>query len=187
MGHAISGGFLNAKNRDEALKEAYADACEFAHRNGDYEEGSNEYDGSIRYYDRVFNTEDEAEDFFRSIDRDGVCMVKQAGKGAETRYRKRVAKINEKKKKFFEDAMESFNARTSKTISCKACGTRMPNEVARRNNLRCPECRHLLISEGKQKKLDDINAQLELARKQYLKDTAETGKPRYWARYDVHC
>jgi hypothetical protein len=44
-----------------------------------------------------------------------------------------------------------------------------------------------MVPESAQKRYNQFNEQLDLAKKQYLKDTAETGKPRYWARYDIHC
>ena len=32
-----------------------------------------------------------------------------------------------------------------------------------------------------------IDEQIRLVKEQYNKDCAETGKPRYWAKYEVHC
>lgn len=189
MGHAVGSGFLNAKTKEQAMKEGLSDAYEFARCNGDYREGSTDYHGNFRFYDRVFDNEDEAMDFFDNLGSycDGVCMVKQAGKGAENRYHKQVAKINTKKREFFDKVIEKFKERTSKSVGCKACGTRVPSDLAIRRNLRCPNCYHWMVPDTVQQRYDKFDEQLELARKQYLKDTAETGKPRYFAKYEIHC
>ena len=66
---------------------------EFAFYNVDRgENASGSYHGNFRFYDKVFNTEEEAEDFFNSLGSycDGVVMVKEAGKAAQNRYSKKV-------------------------------------------------------------------------------------------------
>ena len=189
MGRACSCGFLNATNKEDAMKEAWMEAYEFAECEGDPMEGSTDYHGNLKFFDKVFDNEDDAKDYLDNIDsyQDGVCLVKTPGKGTSTRYQKQVARIKAKKQKLFEDAKEHFIDRKSKSIGCKACGTRMSNEVALKNDLYCPYCYNLLLPESKQLKLKKIDEQLEFARKQYLKDIAETGKPRYWCKLSVHC
>ncbi len=189
MGHAIGGGFLKATTKEAALKEGYADACEFAYINVDREENyDGSYHNSFRFYDKIFNNEDEAMDFFKSLGsyNDGIVMVKEAGKGAKNRRAKKIESINKKKRDFMAKAIEQFKTRTSKTIGCKKCGTRIPSETALKRNLRCPNCNNLLLSESAQKRFSKFDEQLKLVEEQYKKDCAETGKPRYYAKYEVH-
>ena len=190
MGHAVGGGFLNAKNKEQAMKEGFADAKEFAFYNVDRgEDPSCSYHGNFRFYDKVFNSEEEAEDFFDSLGSycDGVCMVKQAGKGAENRYHKQVAKINTKKREFFDKVIEKFKERTSKSVGCKKCGTRVASDIALKRNLRCPNCNNWMVPDTVKERYNKFDEQLALAKKQYNKDCEESGKIRYWAKYEVHC
>lgn len=190
MGHAIGGGFLNATTKEEAMQEGYADACEFAEYNVDEQENPDgSYDNSFRFYDRCFNTEEEAEDFFCSLGSyvDGVCMVKQPSKSATTKYQKTIARINARQQALKEKAIENFKERTSETVGCKKCNTRITKSEALQRRLRCPKCGKWLVSNTIQQKYDDLEEAKEQAAKQLNKDTADTGKPRYWAKYEVHC
>lgn len=190
MGHAIGGGFLKATTKEEAMREALRDAEEFAYYNSDREENPNgAYEGYLKFYNRVFDTEDEAEEFFNSLGAycDGVCMVKEAGRGAMNRYAKKVESIRKKKQEFLENILEKFKERTSKSIGCKKCGTRIPSDVALKHNLHCPNCRNWLVTDSVKEKYAKYDAQLELAKEQLKKDTAENGKVRFWCKYEVHC
>lgn len=190
MGHAIGGGFLRATTKEAAMREGLAAAEEFAFYNVDRgENASGSYHGNFRFYDKVFNTEEEAEDFFNSLGSycDGVIMVKEAGKAAQNRYSKKVTSINQKKIEFLDKLIEKFKERTSKTISCKKCNTRIDNKIAIQNRLYCPSCRNWLVTDSIKEKYAKFDEQLRLAKEQYNKDCAESGKPRYWAKYEVHC
>ena len=44
-----------------------------------------------------------------------------------------------------------------------------------------------MISETAKAQYQRLEDRKELAEKQLAKDTAETGNPRYWAKYEVHC
>ena len=127
MGHAINYVFLTANTKDKAMKEGYALAEEWAMYNGDHEEGSTNYHGDFKFYDREFNTEDEAIDFFNSLGSycDGVCKVKEATKGARTKFAKIQDKVYTKKKELKDKAVEKFKERTSNSVGCKKCGTRI--------------------------------------------------------------
>ena len=190
MGHAIGGGFLKATTKEEAMREGFADACEFAEYNVDRQENpSGSYDNSFRFYDKCFDTEEEAEDFFYSLGSyvDGVCMVKQPSKSAMSKYQKTMGKLHEKQQALKEKAIEKFKERTSETVGCKKCGTRITKEIALQRRLICPNCRNWLVSNTIQAQYDKYEEAKELAEKQLAKDTADTGKPRYWAKYEVHC
>lgn len=190
MGHAIGGGFLKATTKEAAMREAQADAEEFAYYNSDRQENySGDYYGNLIFYDRVFDTEDDAMEFFDSLGSycDGVCMVKEPGKGARTKYAKKVESIRKKRQAFLDNLIEKFKERTSKSIGCKKCGTRITSEVALKNNLHCPNCRNWLVTDSTKEKYAKFDEQIELANKQLAKDTAETGKVRYWCKYEVHC
>lgn len=190
MGHAVNYVFLKAKDKESAMKEGYSYAEEWAFYNTDREENSSgSYHGNFRFYDRTFNTEDEAIDFFESLGsyRDGVCMVKEATKGAQTKYSKVQQRVATKKKELKEKAIEKFKERTPNSVGCKNCGTRISSEVALKNKLYCPNCRNWLVPDSYKEKFKKLDESLEIAAKQLANDTAESGKPRYWAKFEVHC
>ena len=190
MGHAIGGGFLKATNKDAALKEGYADACEFAFYNVDRGENpSGSYDNSFRYYDKTFDTEDDAMDFFYSLGSycDGVCKVKEAGKGATNRYNKKIAQIEQKKREFKENMIEKFKERKSKSVGCKKCNTRIDSDMAIKRRLICPSCGNWLVTDTVKERYAKFDVQRELAEKQYAKDCASSDKVRFFAKYEVHC
>lgn len=189
MGHSIGGGFLKATNKEAALREALRDAEEFAFYEVDRGENpSGRYHGNMRFYDRTFNNEDDAMDFFDSLGpyRDGVCLVKEPSRATQTRYQKQVTKIQTKKAAMREAALEAFKQRTSATIGCKKCGTRIASEVALKRRLTCPNCGNWLVTDSYKARYAKLDEALNLAEEQYKKDIAETGKPRYWAKYEVH-
>ena len=190
MGCSTGWGFLKAKTKGEAMKEGLALAEEYAFCNVDrYENPSGTYHNNFRFYDRVFNSEDEALEFFNRLGtyRDGVVMVKEASNSVQVKYDKKVYAINKKKLEFRASMIERFKERTSKTVGCKVCGTRIDSQTALNRNLCCPNCGNWLVSDTVKAKYAKFDEQLEAARIQYLKDCAEGGKPRYWAKYSVHC
>ena len=189
MGHSINYTFLKAADKDRAMKEGYALAEEWAEYNGDPEEGSNNYHGNFRFYNKEFNTEDEAIEFFDSLGAydDGVCIVKEATKGARTKFAKVQDRVYKKKQELKEKAIEKFKERTSATVGCKNCGTRTPSDIALRHNLYCPNCRNWLVPDSYKERLKKLDETLRIAEKQLANDTAESGKPRYWAKFEVHC
>ena len=189
MGHAVGGGFLKATTKEEAMREALADAEEFAYYNGDRDEGSDTYHGHLGFYDRTFNTEDEAEEFFDSLGAycDGVCKVREAGRGAQNRYAKRVESIYKRREEFLNNIIERFKERTSQSIGCKKCGTRIASNVALQRNLRCPSCGNWLVTDAVKARYAKFDEQIELAKAQLNKDAADNGKVRFWCKYEVHC
>ena len=189
MGHAIGGGFLKATTKEAAMREAYANAQDFAAMNVDRGENPDGiYDNSFKFYNRTFDTEEEAEDFFDSLGsyRDGVCMVKVPSKAAEKKYQDKVSNIRQKQKKMEQVAIEAFKQRTSKSVGCKKCGVRIPSSTALNWRLHCPNCRNWLVSDSYKARFEKLNDALKLAEEQYKKDSA-MGKPKYWAKYEVHC
>lgn len=190
MGHAIGGGFLKATTKEAAMREGYADACEYAEINVDRQEDPfGSYDNSFKFYDKVFDTEDDAKEFFDSLGSyvDGVCMVKQASKSASNKLEKAKQKAREKRLAIKEKAIENFINRTSASVGCKKCGNRISSDDALRYKLICPKCRNWMVPDSVKEKYKQIDKIEELAEEQYKKDCAETGKPRYWAKYEVHC
>lgn len=190
MGRVISTGFLKATTKEAAIREANSIADTFAFYNVDRGENpSGEYHGYIKFYDKVFNTEDEAIDFFDGLGayNDGVCQVKEAGRVAKSRHTKKLTQINEKRKKFLENILEKFKERTSKSIGCKKCGTRITSEIAIKRRLYCPNCGNWLVSDTVKARYVKFDEQERLANEQYAIDCAETGKPRYWYKVEVHC
>lgn len=189
MGRAVGGGFLKAKTKEEAMREGYADAEDFAYYNGDRKEGSDNYHGDFSFYNEIFNTEEEAMDFFNSLGAycDGVVLVKEPSKSASAKYQKTIDRINARQQALKEKAIESFKERTSETVGCKKCNTRITKAEALQRKLRCPKCGKWLVSNTIQQKYDNLEEAKEQAAKQLAKDTADTGKPRYFAKYAVHC
>ena len=60
MGHAIGGGFLKATTKEAALKEGYADACEFAYMDVDREENyDGSYNNSFRFKECPINIDEK--------------------------------------------------------------------------------------------------------------------------------
>lgn len=189
MGHLFGGGFLKATTKEAAMREGYTNAQEFAFRNVDREENhGGHYDNSFRFYDRVFDTEEEAKDFFDSLGSycDGVCMVKHATTSARNRLNKVRAKVQTKKAEMHKKAIEEFKKRTSASIGCKKCGTRIKSDIALQRNLICPNCRNWLVSDSYKACYAKLDEMLQLAEEQFQKDCAENGKPRYWAKYEIH-
>ena len=84
-------------------------------------------------------------------------------------------------------AIEAFKERKSASVGCKKCGTRIQAEVALNKKLICPNCNNWLVSDSYKQRYAKLDESLKLAEEQYKKDCAETGKPRYWAKYEVHC
>lgn len=189
MGHSIGWGFLQATTKEAALREGLAIAEEWAHYEGDPMEGSDTYHGNFRFYDKIFNTEDDALDFFRSLGsyNDGVVMVKEASRSAQSKYQKTVERLHNKQIALKKAAIESFKERTSETIGCKKCGHRISKDEALRYYLKCPKCGKWLVPNSVQAKYDAYEEAKEQAGKQLARDTADTGKPRYFAKYEVHC
>lgn len=189
MGHAVNTVFLNAKNKDQAMKEGYAYAEEWAMYNGDREEGSDNYHGNFRFYDRIFNTEEEAEEFFDSLGSycDGVCLVKQPTKSAQTKYAKIQERVYKKRQEMKEKAIEKYKERTSASTTCKKCHTKITKEVALKNRLLCPNCRNWLVSDSYKEKYNKLDEALEVAKKQLNKSAEDDGKAKYFAKFEVHC
>lgn len=190
MGHAVNYVFLEAKDKDRAMKEGLALAEERAFYNVDREENpSGSYDNSFRFYDKTFDNEDDAIAFFDSLGSymDGVCLVREATKGAKSKYAKIQDRVSKKKKELREKAIEKFKERTSASVGCKKCGTRIKSEEALKNNLICPQCRNWLVPDSYKDKLKKLDESLEVAQRQLQNDTKESGKPRFWAKFEVHC
>ena len=188
MGHIMDYGFLDATTKEGAMREGLEIAQEFAYHNVDrYENPSGSYHNNFRFYDRVFNTVDEALDFFRDgFYKDGVCLVKDSS-GAKKRYQEKINKINQKEKEFKQKVIDIFKERASATVSCKECESRYTKEVALRFNLRCPVCNNWMVSNTVLESYKRFSVQREDAEKQYRKDCADTGKARYFYKVEVHC
>lgn len=190
MGHAIGWCFLKATTKEAAMKEGLAAAKDYAFYNVDrYENLSGSYYNDFRYYDRIFNSVDEALEFFDSLGsyKDGVVRIRVVSDSAQTKYNNKVNSINKKKREFFVSVLEKFKERTSKTVGCKKCGTRIDSQTALNRNLRCPTCGNWLVSNTTKERYAKFDEQLEAAKAQYIKDCSESKKIKYWAKYEVHC
>lgn len=89
MSHVIGGCVLKARKLETAKKEGMKFAKMFALRNTDpLENPSGTYGNSLKYYDRTFNNEDEAYEFFDSLGayRDGIVKIKGKTKRAKPKY-----------------------------------------------------------------------------------------------------
>lgn len=190
MGHVIGGGWLNAKTKEKAMQEGFADAQEFAEYNVDREENPfGDYHGDFMFYNRKFDDADDAMDFFSNLGayKDGVVMAKKAPKSSVTRYYKTQERIRKKKAELREKALEKFKVRTSATVGCKECKTRIATKLAIERNLVCPTCRNWMAPDyikAKDAKLDEDLKRAEIRLKE---ETKEKGEYHYWAKYEVHC
>lgn len=189
MGHYVDGCFLKATTKEAAMKEGLAAAQEFAFYNVDrYENPSGTYHGRFRYYDRIFNSVDEALDFFDSLGfyKDGVVRIRVVSESAQAKYSNKVSSINKKRLEFLELVREKFKERTSKTVGCKKCGTRIDSQTALNSNLYCPICGNWLVSNTTKERYAKFDEQLEDAKAKYIKDCSESKKMRYFAKFEVH-
>lgn len=190
MSHVIGGTWLNAKTKENAMTEGYADAKEFAKYNVDrHENPDGHYHGDFKYYDRKFDNADDAMDFFGDLGsyKDGVVMAKKTPKSSVTRYLKTQERVEKKKAELRKKALEKFKVRTSATVGCKECKTRITTKLAIERSLVCPTCRNWMVPDyikAKDAKLDEDLKQAEI---QLKEETRKKGKYRYWAKYEVHC
>ena len=77
--HAIGGEILKARKKETAMKEGYKLAKRFALRNTDpYENPKGTYHGWFKYYDRTFDSIEEAYKFFDDLGsyHDGVVKIR---------------------------------------------------------------------------------------------------------------
>ena len=114
-------------------------------------------------------------------------MVKTPPQSALTKYRATQERIYNKKRELQAKTLENFKKRTSATVGCKECGSRITKDVAVRRNLRCPNCGNWLASNSVKEKYLSYDKAAKLADEQLKKATAEKGKARYFAKYEVHC
>lgn len=188
MGHLIDFTFLDANTEAAAVKEGLAIASEYAYYNGDRLEGSDTYHGDFRYYDKVFDNEEDVLEFFDQLGsyQDGVVRVKEATSRSKKRCAEVEQRCQQKKIDLIEKCKEDLKNRTSKTISCKNCGTRITKEEAYKNRLYCPNCRNWMVSDSVKNRYKKYDEQIELAREKLSKDQAQNGKLRYFAKFEIH-
>lgn len=89
MSHIIGGSILKARKKETAMKEGLKLAKRFALRNTDpYENPRGTYHGYFRFYDRTFDNEEQAYEFFDSLGSycDGVVKIKADSKNAKPKY-----------------------------------------------------------------------------------------------------
>lgn len=189
MGHAAQLFQLNAKTKEEAMDEGYIFAADFAVANVDYDENpTGSYHGDFRFYDREFDTEEEAWDFFNSLGPycDGVVKIKTITQSQRNKAQQQLNKLEERRNKLVNDIIDSFRARKTKTIRCKECDVVMPNDVAcdGTHMPRCCNCGTLLLPDGAKKKLDAIDDAINNLRNN---PPAGNGKAAYFAKVEVHC
>lgn len=94
--------------------------------------------------------------------------------------------INKKRLEFLELVREKFKERTSKTVGCKKCGTRIDSQTALNSNLYCPICGNWLVSNTTKERYAKFDELLEDAKAKYIKDCSESKKMRYFAKFEVH-
>ena len=189
MGHAIDYGFLDADNKAAAMREGLEIAYDWAYYNGDRMEGSDNYHGNFKFYDKRFDNEDEAMDFFYRMGTgtDGIVMVRAATEASRKRCSERVARYRKKIEDLNARRLEEFKKRKSKTVGCKRCGNRVDNETALRHHLICPSCREPFGGEGYKKRLQAYKDKIEESYARLKRDTSESGRYRYFYKVDVHC
>lgn len=89
MSHMIGGCLLKARKKETAMKEGLKYAKWFARRNTDpYENPKGTYFNDFRFYNRVFDDEEQAYKFFDELGsyRDGVVMIKGNSKKVKPKY-----------------------------------------------------------------------------------------------------
>lgn len=189
MGHSWHISYLKAKTDEDALREGLEEAKEFAYYEGDRYEGTDVYSNSFKLYNKKFEYESDAIDFFDSLGAyvDGIVLVKHPSDAMARNYDKRKKALKIKEETIKMKAKEVFKTRKSKTISCKHCECSMTNEQALRNQLRCTNCRKYLYSNGVLDKLEKISEALQALEKKYKQDIADNGKYKYFMKAEIHC
>ena len=186
MGHLIDSWFIDAKSPKEAVSKGLARAEELSFYNGDREVGSDSYDGYFKFFDKKFDNEDEALEFFYRRDCDGVVMVKYPTRSSSRRFNEKVNRYKAKIAQIEAKRLEDFKNRKSKTVGCKKCGNRVDSETALRYRLKCPSCRATLGSDSYDKRIQNYADKIDEARAQFNNDIKETGEYRYYARVNIH-
>ena len=186
VGHAICGSVLKAKTKEEALKEGYRLAEDYAQVNVDRQENpSGAYHGYFRYYDSVFNTPEEANSFFDRLGSgyDGVVRIRVLSTSEANKFEERRQKIYRKIRDLHSQATETFRARTSEVISCKSCGNRFPKITWLQHSVLCPYCRNWNVPNGTKEREAKLKNDLVILQREYEQACAKSDKLVYYARY----
>jgi len=195
MGHEVWSGLLEATTKEEALREVAEIKADMEQRVGW------DYGGDCHYYDRTFNTEEEAYNFLhKGFGEGGICKVKNVTASKSlTKLKLKLAELQQKERDydigFEEKVMQKFKERTSSTCSCSECESRYKKEIAIKFNLKCPVCSNWMVPDGvkeahikAKKKFADMRtalyAQIDAQRK---KDAANSNTIRYYYLLDYHC
>lgn len=189
MGHAICGSVLKAKTKEEALKEGYRLAEDYAQVNVDRQENpSGSYHNSFRYYDSVFNTPEEANSFFDRLGSwyDGVVRIRVLSTSEAKKFEERRQKIYRKLRDLHSEATETFRARVSETIACKACGNRFPKIMWLQRSVLCPNCRNWNVPNGTKEREAKLKNDLVILQREYEQACSKSDKLVYYARYSCH-
>ena len=195
MGHEVWSGLLEATTKDEAIKEVMQMKADIEER------GRYDYGGYCHFYDRTFNTEEEAERFLgKGGGEGGICMVKDVSESKSLqKLKSKLAEVQQKERdydlEFKEKVMQKFKERTSSTCSCSECESRYKKEIAIKFNLICPVCSTWMVPDGvrdsytkAKKKFADMRTNLYMQiDAQRKKDAANTNRIRYYYLLDYHC
>lgn len=189
MGHAVNLHQLEATTREAAMSEGFDYACEWAEMNVDpYEDPSRSYHGDFKFYDKEFDTEEEAWEFFNNLGAycDGIVRIKTVTASQRAKAQEKLNKLEERRNKLENDVIDSFRHRKSQTIKCKECGVVMPNDVAcdGTHMPRCCNCGTLLLPDGVKKRFDTIDSAIADVRNH---PPVGNGKAAYFAKVEVHC
>lgn len=189
MGHAIGTSVLKAKTKEAAMKEGYQLAVDYAKNNVDRKENPfGSYNSSFRYYDRVFNTDEEAEAFFDKLGNyyDGVVRLRVLSTSEAKKFEERRQKIYRKLRDLYSEATETFRARVSETIACKACGNRFPKIMWLQRSVLCPNCRNWNVPNGTKEREAKLKNDLVILQREYEQACSKSDKLVYFARYSCH-
>lgn len=195
MGHEIWSGLLEATTKDEAIKEVRQIKTDIEER------GHYDYGGFCLFYDRTFNTEEEAERFLsKGGGEGGICMVKNVSESKSLqKLKSRLAEVKQKEqeydKEFKEKVMQKFKERTSSTCSCSECESRYKKEIAIKFNLICPVCSTWMVPDGVRESYNKAKEKFRTMRAglekqiadQHKREASNTNKVRYYYLLDYHC
>lgn len=109
MGHSWHISYLKAKTDEDALAEGLAEAREFAYYEGDRYEGTDVYSNSFKLYNKKFEYESDAIDFFDSLGSyvDGIVLVKHPSDAMARNYDKRKKALKIKKREYKNESKRS--------------------------------------------------------------------------------
>ena len=168
-------------------------------RNCDREENpSGSYSNSLSYLDRIFDTEEECEEYLmdkvlKGFYNDYAARYKMAPKPSAklTKLQNRLETMRKAMFDYQSAQVPKKTVQKSAYITCKGCGSKLSVQHLSESQSTCPLCRHTLRSNTAiariKKYEDDIKALEKDIRDEQKKLSAKSTKLLWAVGTDCHC